>query len=174
VIDKADFLGWWLISVDTLKRMMSTMNSAYGNPMDLDDLFSEVFLRCWNGHLKDDSRGYRPWVWGVARNILCRELYRLRKSVEAMPKLYEPSECVGEERLISIERIANVIQNYQEQGRYTKYSYLTLALELTESSGDVPTHAEIAKRMGVSTQRVGRIMAKIKEDLIRAERSEDV
>ena len=174
MIDKTDFLGWWLISVGVLKRMMSTMNSAYGNPMDLDDLLSEVFLRCWNGHLKDDSRGYRPWVWGIARNILSSELCRLRKSVEVMPKLYEPPESVGEERLINIERIANVIQNYQEQGRYTKRSYLVIALELTEASGDVPIHAEIAKRMGISRQRVGRIMAEIKEDLIRAERSEDV
>lgn len=52
-------------------------------PTDAEDLAQEVFLRCYLARARFDSNNMlRPWLYGIARNLLREHVRRLRRRRE--------------------------------------------------------------------------------------------
>ena len=52
-------------------------------PTDADDLTQEVFLRCYLARARFDTANLlRPWLFGIARNLLREHVRRLRRRKE--------------------------------------------------------------------------------------------
>jgi RNA polymerase sigma-70 factor (ECF subfamily) len=53
------------------------------NNGDCDDLTQEVFLRAYAAHKRiDEQMGFRPWLFGIARNVLREHVRRQRRRKE--------------------------------------------------------------------------------------------
>src|SRR5687768_18183034 len=76
-------------------------------PVDADDLTQEVFLRCYLARARfDNSNQMRPWLLGIARNIL-REHIRKQK---------RRKEVAWTELCLELEEVASL-----EHDRYEEF-----------------------------------------------------
>ncbi len=69
-------------------------------PADAEDLCQEVFLRCYSAQARFDSPNLvRPWLFGIARNLLRERMRRLKRRREvAWIEL-----CLEVEKLVPVE-----------------------------------------------------------------------
>ena len=59
------------------------LRARLSQPSDAEDLAQEVFLRCYQGWQRyDNSSAIRPWLIGIARNLLYEHIRKLKRRKE--------------------------------------------------------------------------------------------
>src|SRR6202008_1217431 len=108
VADKSDRLLLETTIREHQGAIYGYLRSRLTQPADVEDLTQEVFLRWYlNRHRYDQSLKVRPWLIGIARNVLLEHLKRLQNRKEvAWTEL-----CLELERLIDFK---------EDDGRYVE------------------------------------------------------
>jgi len=185
-MSKSQFEAWWTENEEAVSRLLSSLLAAYGNGMDLDDLKSETFLRCWCSQPGPSGDGYKTWDWTVAKNLMIDRVRQYAKEqAVGEPLIQEPSTAewdprvVTERRLIIQSRIDIVEQMYMgwEQAsdwydsRQAKRKVLE-ALAILIATDKPITHNAIAQSAGLSRRYVSLLLWQIANEILEIESAE--
>jgi len=106
------------------QAVFAYLRSRLFEPSDAEDLCQEVFLRCFQGRAKfSRDIALRPWIIGIARNVLREHVRRLKRRKEVawaklcleLDDLEKPSVEASEDA--ALEHLPDCIGTLAEKAR---------------------------------------------------------
>lgn len=183
-MSKADFEAWWLDNEQRVTHILLALRAAYGNVIEIDDLRSETFLRCWASSPRQSDDGYSGWVWGVAKRVVAdalRDIYRIRRLSETLGQQMVIDQCAGLilERLIvrcRIDILMDLCAGWRDSDdswdvRLTKRRVVQELVQRIDSGRPV-SRKVLAEAMNLSPQYIGRLLNDIANEIVEIEDAE--
>lgn len=82
-VQQGDRAAFEQLVVRHQNAVFAYLRARLSQPTDADDLTQEVFLRCYLARARFDANSLvRPWLFGIARNLLHEHVRRLRRRKE--------------------------------------------------------------------------------------------
>lgn len=178
-MSKEHFQLWWIDNEPSITHMLLSLGAAYGHPMEIDDLKSETFLRCWISGPQFSEGGYSTWLWAVAKSVIrdaVREIQRANKLIKRLidQAPYEsPANTVINRLAVEsrIEILGGLFGPWRDEPGLAKYRLLHELVRRINSDMPISTRV-LAKALGLSPQHVRRLRKEIATEILEREDAE--